>query len=148
MRTSTRTSAATAAATFVAMAGAIALAAPGAGAVVTGLQIQPGQSFGSAETHGTGCSYTLVASTEPGQEVVFVDQVGGAEPTTTQFQPAVVTADASGKARTTWIPDRKGQHTLWVVEYFSEEEFDPYRLDNPLTVGTGINIGPSCLVLP
>ncbi|MFI5783703.1 hypothetical protein [Nocardia sp. NPDC051570] len=143
--------AAAAVATLGALAASIAFAAPQAGAAVTSIHVESGQSFGSsADTRGTGCSYPVTVTTEPGREVFFIDQIGDDRATADyrQFHPADVLADASGTARTTWTPDRKGQHKLVVVEVLSDDDFDAYSLHTPLTVGTGITLGPACAVLP
>ncbi|MFI6166181.1 hypothetical protein ACIBCN_05275 [Nocardia sp. NPDC051052] len=131
-----------------ALAAVVAFAAPQAGATVTSLGVDTGQSFGSsAGPTGTSCSYAVAAKTDPGQEVVFLDEVN-AQVSHGVFRPAVVTADAAGVARSTWIPSQKGQHNIWVVEYRSDDDYDAYSHDDPITVGTGINVGPACVVLP
>lgn len=136
------------AATLSAIAAAITLAAPQAGATVTSIRIERGQGFGSSESaRGTGCAYRIVAQTDPGKEVVFLDDVDNHLSHTT-FAPAFVVADASGAASTTWTPAKKGQHHLWVVERVSDEKGEGYSTDAPLTIGTGITLGPTCLVLP
>lgn len=130
------------------LAAVVAFAAPQAGATVTSLGVNGGQSFGSsAAPIGVGCSYPVVAKTDPGQEVVFLDEVNG-HIAQGAFQPAFVTADATGVAHSTWIPAQKGQHNVWVVEYHSDEDYDAYSHDDPFTVGTGISVGPACVVLP
>ncbi|MFI6213212.1 hypothetical protein ACWIGW_35200 [Nocardia brasiliensis] len=131
-----------------ALATGIALGAPQAGANVTYVGVERGQSFGSSESAlGAGCSYSVIAETDPGQEVVFLDEADG-RMVRGAFQPAVVVADASGVARTTWIPPQRGQHHIWVVEYRSEEDYDAYSHDTPFPIGTGISVGPACVVLP
>ncbi|WP_433657845.1 hypothetical protein ACQPW1_39155 [Nocardia sp. CA-128927] len=135
-------------ATLSAIAAAIALAAPEAGATVTSIRIERGQGFGSSESaRGTGCSYTVIAQTDPGKEVVFLDEVD-ADVSYTPFRPAGVVADASGTASTTWTPAKRGQHHVWVVERVSEDEGEGYSTATPLTIGTGFNVGPACVVLP
>ncbi|WP_069161437.1 hypothetical protein [Nocardia altamirensis] len=146
MLTAKRT--ATAVATLGAVATAIALAAPQAGATVTSIRVESGQSSGSSgDALGTGCSYSVVAKTEPGRAVVFLDEFN-ADVANKTFQPAYATADATGTARTTWVPNQKGPHKIWAIEYLGEEKFDPYTHDVPYTVGTGVNVGPTCVVLP
>ncbi|MFC9435376.1 hypothetical protein [Nocardia sp. NPDC057030] len=136
------------AATLSVIAAAIALAAPQAGATVTSVRIERGQGFGSSESaRGTGCAYRVIAQTEPGREVAFLDEIDN-DLSPTSFGPAFVVADPSGAASTTWTPTKKGQHYLWVVERVSDEKGEGYSTDTPLTIGTGINVGPACVVLP
>ncbi|RDI68188.1 hypothetical protein DFR76_102589 [Nocardia pseudobrasiliensis] len=135
-------------ATLGVLATAIALAAPQAGATVTSIRVDHGQSFGSSDPAlGAGCSYPVVATTDPGQEVIFVDEADG-HPIRGGFQPAVVIADATGTARTTWTPANRGQHRVLVAEFRSDDDFDTYSHRAPYTVGTGITVGPNCVVLP
>ncbi|MEV6554271.1 hypothetical protein AB0M22_01030 [Nocardia sp. NPDC051756] len=146
MRSSNRIAATVA--TLSAIATAIALAAPQAGATVTSIRIERGQGFGSSESaRGTGCAYRVIVQTDPGKEVVFLDEVDN-DLSHTPFGPAFVVADASGAARTTWTPAKKGQHRVVVVERVSDEKGEGYSIDAPLTIGTGINVGPACVVLP
>ncbi|MEV6278104.1 hypothetical protein [Nocardia sp. NPDC051832] len=134
-----------------ALAAGIAFAAPQAGAEVTRIHVEQGQSFGSsADARGTGCSYPITVTTEPGRAVIMLDQIGN-DPETAdhkQFQPNQVTADASGIARTTWTPDRKGPHKIVVLELLDGDDFDVYSLRTAMNVGTGVNLGPACAVLP
>lgn len=130
--------------TLGALTAAIALAAPTAGAAVTRVDVAPGLSFGSSGGgYGAGCSYTVTATARPGVAVVFLDEVDGNR-TTDTLKPVGPVADANGKASTTWTPAKKGEHKLWAAEYISGET---YFLTS-VTVGTGINAGPACLVLP
>ncbi|WP_306360822.1 hypothetical protein [Nocardia sp. CC227C] len=143
--------AATTAAALSALAAAIAFAAPQAGAAVTSIHVEQGQSFGSsADARGTGCSYPITVTTEPGKSVVLLDQIGD-DPKTAdhkQFQPYRVVADASGTARTTWTPDRAGSHKIVALELLGDDEFDVYTRNGAINVGTGVNLGPACVVLP
>ncbi|PXX62225.1 hypothetical protein DFR70_10792 [Nocardia tenerifensis] len=138
-------------ASLSALAAAIAVAAPHAGATVTSIRVDKGQSFGSsADARGTGCSYPVTVNTDPGKTVVLLDQIGD-DPQSAdykQFQPYELVADASGAARTTWIPDRKGPHKIVVLELLEGDDFEVYGLRNAMNVGTGINLGPACVVLP
>ncbi|MFI9403637.1 hypothetical protein [Nocardia sp. NPDC052316] len=129
--------------TLGALTAAIALAAPTAGAAVTRIDIAPGLSFGSSGSYGTGCSYTVTATARPGVAVVFLDEVDGFR-TTDTLKPVGPVADASGKASTTWTPAKKGEHKIWAAEYIAGET---YFLTS-VTVGTGLNAGPACVVLP
>ncbi|MFI9407144.1 hypothetical protein [Nocardia sp. NPDC052316] len=150
MRKSNR-AAATTVATLGVLASAIAFAAPQAGAVVTSISVEQRQSFGSsADARGTGCSYAVTVHTDPGKTVVVLDQIGD-DPHTAdykQFQPYEVVADASGAAHTTWTPDRRGPHKIVVLELADGDDFDIYTPRNAMNVGTGINLGPACAVLP
>ncbi|WP_194836789.1 hypothetical protein [Nocardia sp. XZ_19_369] len=143
--------AATTVATLSVLAAAIAFAAPQAGATVTNVRVENGQSFGSsADARGTGCSYAVTVMTDPGKAVVVLDQIGD-DPNTAdykQFQPYELVADASGAARTAWTPDRKGPHKIVVLELLEGDDFDIYLPRNAMNVGTGINLGPACAVLP
>ncbi|QIS12997.1 MULTISPECIES: hypothetical protein [Nocardia] len=140
MSISTKTAAVTA---FGAVSAAVALAAPQAGASVTGIDIAPGMSFGSSGSYGTGCSYQVTATATPGVAVVFLDEVDGFR-TTDTLKPVGPAADANGKATTTWTPAKKGEHKIWAAEYISGERY----YITSVTVGTGIPLGPACLVLP
>ncbi|PXX60316.1 hypothetical protein DFR70_110156 [Nocardia tenerifensis] len=126
-----------------AVTAAIALAAPTAGAAVTRIDVSPGLSFGSSNSFGTGCSYTVTATARPGIAVVFLDEVDGLR-TTDTLKPVGPVADANGKASTTWTPAKKGEHKLWAAEYISGETY----FLTTVTVGTGVNAGPACVVLP
>lgn len=132
-------------------AATIALAAPHAGAVVTNMHVEQGQSFGSsADARGTGCSYQVTVTTDPGRTIAILDQIGD-DPKTAdyrQFRPSELVADASGLARTTWTPDRKGQHRIIVLELLGDDDYDVYSRRGEILVGTGINLGPACAVLP
>ncbi|CAM4449331.1 hypothetical protein NONI108955_29455 [Nocardia ninae] len=138
-------------ATLSILASAIAFTAPQAGATVTSVRVETGQSFGSsADARGTGCSYPVTVITDPGKEVVLLDQIGD-DPKTAdykQFQPYELIADASGVARATWTPDRKGPHKIVVLELLDGDDFDVYLPRTAMNVGTGINLGPACAVLP
>ncbi|MFE9578463.1 hypothetical protein ACFYO1_18880 [Nocardia sp. NPDC006044] len=150
MRKSNRAAATTVAA-LSALAAAVAFAAPQAGATVTSVHVDKGQSFGSsADARGTGCSYPIVVNTDPGKKVVVLDQIGD-DPNTAdykQFQPYELVADASGAARSTWTPDRKGPHKIVVLELRADEDYDVYSPRTAMNIGTGINLGPACVVLP
>ncbi|MEV6555722.1 hypothetical protein AB0M22_08395 [Nocardia sp. NPDC051756] len=150
MRKSNRAAATTVAA-LSALAAAVAFAAPQAGATVSSVRVEQGQSFGSsADARGTGCSYKVTVNTDPGKTVVVLDQIGD-DPKTAdykQFQPYELVADASGAARTTWTPDRKGPHKIVVLELRDDEDFDIYSPRNAMNIGTGISLGPACVVLP
>ncbi|RJO70964.1 hypothetical protein D5S18_27725 [Nocardia panacis] len=124
-------------------AAALALAAPEAGASVTRIDVATGLSFGSSGSIGTGCSYTVTATARPGSSVVFLDEVDGLR-TDATFKPVGPTADANGKASTTWTPAKKGQHKIWAAEYISGETY----FMTAVNVGTGLNLGPLCFVLP
>ncbi|KAA8887398.1 hypothetical protein F3087_17015 [Nocardia colli] len=130
--------------TLGALAAALTLAAPTAGAAVTRIDVTPGLSFGSSGgAIGAGCSYTVTATARPGVAVVFLDEVDGLR-TTDTLKPVGPVADASGKASTTWTPAKKGEHKLWAAEYISGETY----FLTTVNVGTGINAGPACVVLP
>ncbi|WP_280409161.1 hypothetical protein [Nocardia brasiliensis] len=141
---------ATTMATLGALAATIALAAPQAGAAVTNMHVEQGQSFGSSDALGTGCSYEVTITTEPGMTIGMLDQIGD-DPRTAdhkQFRPGKIVADASGTARTTWIPDRKGPHKLVALELSDGDDYEAYVRRGQINVGTSINLGPACAVLP
>ncbi|MFI6165286.1 hypothetical protein ACIBCN_00730 [Nocardia sp. NPDC051052] len=130
--------------TLGALTAAIALAAPTAGASVTRVDVAPGLSFGSSGGgYGAGCSYTVTATARPGATVTFLDDVEGGR-TIDTFKPVTQVADASGKASTTWTPAKKGKHDIWAAEYIQGESY----IMTTVNVGTGINLGPACVVLP
>ncbi|WP_141717985.1 hypothetical protein [Nocardia altamirensis] len=93
-----------------AIAAAVALGAPQAGAVVTGIDITPTEA---------GCSYTVVAHADPGKAVVFFDADGTLEGTRDSFPKVSPTADESGRATTTWTPIKKGAHNIIAQEYLA-----------------------------
>ncbi|KZM73527.1 hypothetical protein AWN90_33455 [Nocardia terpenica] len=122
----------------------VACAAPDAVADVTAVEVAPGMSFGSSGVYGTGCSYTITATAKPGTSVLFIDEVGGVRTQETLRPPGAPTGD-TGKAQTVWTPDRAGVHTIWAGEYPTP---GAAIVTSEVNVGTGINLGPACLVLP
>lgn len=126
-----------------ALAVALALTAPQASAKVTGIDVAQGTSVGSSNSYGTGCSYTLTAtSTGKNVAVIFMDEVNGVK-TTADLSPVGRAVDAQGHASVTWTPTQAGTHTLWAADYVSGETY----FTKQVTVGTGINLGPVCAVL-
>lgn|GEM_PF-4245122 len=126
-----------------ALASALALAAPQASAKVTGIDVAQSTSFGSSNSYGTGCSYTITAtSTGKNVAVVFMDEVNGVK-TTADLNPVGHAVDAQGHASVTWTPTQAGTHTIYAGDYVSGETY----LTTQVTVGTGINLGPVCVVV-
>ncbi|MFI5783989.1 hypothetical protein [Nocardia sp. NPDC051570] len=126
-----------------ALSAVVALAAPQAGAAVTSLDIASGLSFGSSGSYGTGCSYAVTVTATPGATVILLDGVGSS-PTEVPFHGVEPVADESGKATATWTPTEKGMHYIWATERLSGTP----SLTEKVTVGTGIALGPACVVLP
>lgn len=130
--------------TLGALTAAIALAAPGAGAAVTRIDVATGTSFGSSAPYGTGCSYTVTATAQPGKAVAFYEADDQGTGTRDTFKPEAPKVDASGKATTVWTPKTKGQHKIYAQEYPTGDA----TFTVTVNVGTGVNLGPVCLVLP
>ncbi|UGT61077.1 hypothetical protein [Nocardia asteroides] len=122
--------------TGVAVAAVLAIAAAPAGAEITGITVEPGISSGSSSPYGTGCAYTVTANAAPGEYVSFYDsQRGSFDP------PWAIPVGPSGIATAIWTPQERGAHTLHAVQIGGEKSV---RVE----VGTGIDLGIACLVLP
>ncbi|WP_141717334.1 hypothetical protein [Nocardia altamirensis] len=139
-------------ATLSALAAAIAVAAPQAAADVS-VRVNAGQSFGSSGgAIGTGCAYPITVYSEPGKELFLVDMIGDDQRSAKweTFRPYRVVTDASGTAYSTWTPNRRGPLKIVVLEASADDEdaFDAWVPRNTTNVGTGINLGPACAVLP
>lgn len=93
---------------------------------------------GSSGTYGTGCPVTLTANvTAPDAipaAVTFLDNGAGI---------GIGTTDGAGNASVQWTPGTTGQHTI-IARYGG---FGP-SAQTVVNVGTGINAGSSCIVLP
>ncbi|QIS22015.1 hypothetical protein [Nocardia terpenica] len=122
---------------------AIVLGAPQASAAVTRIDIASGLSFGVAP-YGTGCSYTITATAQSGTAVAFYDVDEQGNGTRDSFSTSMPQLDASGKATTTWRPITKGQHRILAQEFPTGDA----TATTNATVGTGINLGIACIVLP
>lgn len=118
-----------------AVATALVLAAPGAGAVPQNVGADPGRSMGISTPFGTTCSYQVRAAVDnTTQPVTFRDngvQVG--------FNPPVVTPNGI-IATTTWTPPNPGTH------FISAEQGGVTVTSAPIEVRTGINAGTGCAV--
>lgn len=118
-----------------AVATALVLAAPGAGAVPQNVGADPGRSMGISTPFGTTCTYQVRAAVDNTTEpVTFFDNnvmVG--------FNPAVVTPNGI-VASTTWTPPNPGTHFL------RAEQGGVSVTSAPLEVSTGMNAGTGCAV--
>ncbi|QIS11510.1 hypothetical protein [Nocardia arthritidis] len=122
---------------------AIGFAAPAAQADISRVDVAPGLSFGSSSSYGTGCSYQVTASAPPDDALIFVDETAN-DRTTQTLKPSYLATDVDGKATVTWTPTTKGAHRIWVRE--NHPGATPVTAS--VNVGTGIQLGPICLVLP
>ncbi|WP_280417253.1 hypothetical protein [Nocardia carnea] len=118
-----------------AVATALALASPGAGAVPQNVGADPGRSMGISTPFGTTCTYQVRAAVDnTTQPVTFRDNnvmVG--------FNPPVVTPNGI-VATTTWTPPNPGTH------FISAEQGGAVVVSAPIEVRTGINAGTGCAV--
>ena len=111
------------------------LTAPTASAGVTSINVAPGASFGSTP-YGTGCSYTITATVnDNAAPVYFYDN---------NLPIGTGPASVSGAAATvTWTPTTPGSHVLVAYQFVNP----PFDKTTQVTVGNGINLGSSCVVL-
>ncbi|MEU2036896.1 hypothetical protein [Nocardia amamiensis] len=132
-----------------AIATALVLVAPNAGAAVTSVSAAQGMSFGFAN-YGTNCEYRVTAmmdSTSSSDPVMFTDSAGG----TFSPNPAQVSGN---QATTTWTPTATGQHTISATQGTSTTPGTSMTqgtaaVSTPaMTVGNGMNLGIACLVMP
>lgn len=118
-----------------AVATALVLAAPGAGAVPQNVGADPGRSMGITTPFGTTCTYQVRAAvTNTTEPVTFRDNnvmVG--------FNPPVVTPNGI-VATTTWTPPNPGTH------FISAEQGGVVVTSAPIEVRNGINAGTGCAV--
>ncbi|WP_454198011.1 hypothetical protein [Nocardia sp. Marseille-Q1738] len=133
-----------------AIATALVLVAPNAGAAVTSVNAAQGMTFGFAN-YGTNCEYRVTAmmdSASSSDPVTFTDSAAG----TFSPNPAQVTGN---QATTTWTPTATGQHTISATQGpstapgMSTTQGTPTAVSTPaLTVGSGISLGIACLTMP
>ncbi|MGQ4596316.1 hypothetical protein [Nocardia sp. R6R-6] len=138
-----------------ALATALVLAAPNAGAAVTSVSAAQGMTFGVAN-YGTNCEYRVTAmmdSSQSSDPVMFTDSAAG----TFSPNPAQVTGN---QATTVWTPTANGQHTISATQGMTTTQgmsatqgmtstTTAVPVSTPMmTVGNGINLGVACLVLP
>ncbi|MFI5716243.1 hypothetical protein [Nocardia sp. NPDC051750] len=118
-----------------AVATALVLAAPGAGASPLSVGADAGRSMGLSTPFGTTCSYEVRAAVDNTTEpVTFRDNnavVG--------FNPPTVTPNGN-TATTTWTPPNPGTH------FISAEQGGLLVTSAPIEVRTGINAGTGCAV--
>ncbi|MFB7717694.1 hypothetical protein [Nocardia sp. NPDC056100] len=115
--------------------GVTALAAP-AGATATRVGAEPGLSFGSASSYGTGCGYMINAYVDdPSTPVVFYDNG-------IQF---AVARPSGALAQARWTPATVGPHRITVVQHSAPGEDVVPWLD--LTAATGLSSGSGCYVV-
>ncbi|MFI6214141.1 hypothetical protein ACIBCD_19295 [Nocardia brasiliensis] len=121
---------------FGAVSAALVVAAPAAPATVNAVGVAPGLSFGSSTAFGTSCTYIATATATPGDVVGFFDPTGTFDP------GGWITVPSSGTVTAKWTPLVPGNHTVYAVR--NEGEF----VSTQASVGTGVNLGFACLVLP
>ncbi len=119
------------------VAASVLVTAPDAAARVTGLHASPGLSWGPTQQYGTNCTYTLTATVDDAAPVSFYDF----DPSTV-FSPSNYIQPVDGVATVQWTPTNPGWHRI--VAYQTSEGGPAINLE----VGTGINTGSACLVLP
>lgn len=122
----------------------VALAAPQAGATISGVDLSPGLSFGSASSYGVGCEYKVTVTAKPNTSVSLMDENTDNNERAgywLSFNPIGVVTDATGKGTTTWYPSWKGLHTFKAQEFGSDVVFT-----TTVTAGTATKVGPACLV--
>ncbi|RDI65460.1 hypothetical protein [Nocardia pseudobrasiliensis] len=128
-----------------ALVAAAVLAAPVAVAdtSITKVEVAPGLSFGSSTAYGTGCSYKVTAFAPPDDAIMFTDETDSGA-TTRTLSPSYLATDTDGRSTVTWTPTEKGKHRIRV----QENHPGATSVVTTVTVGTGIALGPVCLVLP
>ncbi|WP_330229189.1 hypothetical protein OHA40_24285 [Nocardia sp. NBC_00508] len=126
---------------------AAVITAPAASAYITAVTPTPGLSLG-ANSYGTGCTYTVTITGDPGDKVVWVeDQVyrNGTwdHVATGTFGPVREVAGKPGQFTVEWTPNATGEHYLGAGH-------NQYRegASVKVNVGTGSNLGSSCVALP
>ncbi|MFF2550885.1 hypothetical protein ACFVUS_07775 [Nocardia sp. NPDC058058] len=116
--------------TIALAAAGVALTAPQASAEIGSQVIIAGG--GLSNGYGTGCTYAVTANSASTAGMDFYDN--GAWFAATQGSPTPKTHVAN------WTPATPGTHILQIVQNGDTKTI-------PLTVGTGINGGSSCLVI-
>ncbi len=132
---------------LTATAAAVVVTAPAASAYITAITPTPGLSLG-ANSYGTGCTYPVTITGDPGDQVVWVeDQVyrNGSwdHAATGVFGPVSAVPGKPGKFTVSWTPNATGEHYLGAGH-------NQYRegASVKVNVGTGLNLGSSCVTLP
>ncbi|MFI7530367.1 hypothetical protein [Nocardia salmonicida] len=139
-KSSPRRVAAIAVSAIGAVAATLALAAPQSAATVSSVAVDSGFSFGSTTSFGTGCSYKVTVAVSGSDRVYFYDNGGFAS-----FNPSSV-IPTSGTVETTWTPATPGSHAITATQFVGGM---PSSAGQGLfSVGTGINTGSACLVMP
>jgi hypothetical protein len=114
------------------------LTAPTAAAGITGITIDPGISSASSAAYGSGCSYTVTATSDNGLPVFFGSTALAG------FSQNWVTP-VNGRVSTVWTPRQTGTHVLTA----SSGEGGALTFRNTtVVVGNGVSVGPGCVVLP
>lgn len=119
-----------------AVAAALVLATPQAGAAASAINVEQGLSFG-AKNYGTGCTYKVTATADPAvpDPVIFGDEKGGT------FSATSVPLTGN-TASTNWTPRNTGMQ--YVGAY---QNTLPAQLQT-VDVNTGFPIFGMCVVLP
>lgn len=132
---------------FAIVSAASLLTAPTASAYITAIAPTPGIGLGDTD-YGTGCTYKVTITGDPGDKVYWVEDqvfVNGQwdHPATGVFGPVTEIAGQPGKFTVDWTPNAKGEHYLGAGH-------NQYRegASVKVTVGTGQNLGSSCVALP
>lgn len=111
--------------------------APDASADVTTLHAVPGMSWGPSSQYGTNCTYTLTATINAWMPVSFYDFTEAAT-----FSPSNYIQPTAGSVSVQWTPTRPGWHHITAYQTSAGGP----SID--LLVGTGVNTGSACVVLP
>lgn len=102
----------------------------------------PGQSVGLTSQYGTNCTYTLTAAVGDYHNVTFTDTGAATFSPSATVSPDYDSHTNRGQATVSWTPTAPGQHHLFA------EQYPNGSLAIDVLVGTGINAGSACLVLP
>ena len=113
------------------------LFAPHAAAKPTSITVHPGSSIGSTP-YGTGCSYDVSAVVDAAGPVHFYTRLLP-DGEWTEFN--TINATGPGTVRVTWTPTETGEIVV------NANQAGVGASAPPVTVGTGINTGSSCIVL-
>ncbi|WP_330180726.1 hypothetical protein OHB26_30620 [Nocardia sp. NBC_01503] len=116
-----------------------------AAGTVTSLNASPGspaQSVGLTSQYGSNCTYTLTAAVGDYHNVRFTDTGAATFAPNATVIPYYDSHTSRGQATVSWTPTAPGQHHLYA------EQYPNGSLAIDLLVGTGVNTGSACLVLP
>ncbi|WP_067689083.1 hypothetical protein [Nocardia jejuensis] len=114
---------------LTASAAALLCTAPQASAAVTSVTV----TSTSGGKYGTGCPYKVTVKGTANESIWLYDSA------TSTFTPQQFTLDTTGTSTSTWTPTSTGTHYVQAWSYNGSQWAT-------LEVGTGTNLGSSCLV--